>query len=92
MASTVRALCTIKGIDELSAFCLACKASCFSRFRCAGEYASWCGLIPSEHSSGEKEIKGHITKTGNKATRRTLVESAWHYQSCSTKPKQIPNE
>ena len=56
-ASTVRALCTIKGIDELSAFCLACEAGCFSRFRCAGEYASWCGFIPSEHSSGEKEIK-----------------------------------
>lgn len=86
----VRALCTIKGIDEVSAFCLAAEAGCFSRFPTASEYASWCGLIPSEHSSGEREARGGITKTGNGASRRTLVESAWHFASCSAKPKRLP--
>lgn len=91
-APSVRALSTIKGIDEVSAFCLAAEAGLFSRFGSAEEYASWCGLIPSEHSSGEKESTGHITKTGNNASRRILVESAWHFASCSAKPKQIPDE
>lgn len=91
-APTVRVLSTIKGIDEVSAFCLAAEAGLFSRFGSAQEYASWCGLIPSEHSSGEKESTGHITKTGNNASRHTLVESAWHFASCSAKPKQIPDE
>ncbi|MHC4593613.1 MAG: transposase [Planctomycetota bacterium] len=30
-------------------------------------------MIPSESSSGEKEHKGRITKTGNKRARRLLL-------------------
>ena len=48
----------------------------FSRFPMAGSYASWLGLAPSERSSGEKEARGGITKTGNSASRRALVEAA----------------
>lgn len=83
----VEALSCIKGIDAVTAFCLATEAGCFSRFPTAGAYASWLGLAPSEHSSGEKEAKGGITKTGNSASRRALVEAAWHFKSCSPKPK-----
>lgn len=90
-APVVRAVSTIKGIDVASAFCLAAEAGCFSRFGSAGEYASWCGLVPSERSSGERESHGHITKTGNAASRRTLVEAAWHFASCSGGPKRLPD-
>lgn len=86
----VEALSCIKGIDAVTAFCLATEARCFSRFPTAGAYASWLGLAPSEHSSGEKEAKGGITKTGNSASRRALVEAAWHFKSCSPKPKAPP--
>ena len=41
---------------------------------------SFLGLIPSEHSSGEKHRQGGITKTGNQRVRRVLVEAAWHYR------------
>lgn len=58
----------------------------------APEYASWCGLVPSEHSSGEREETGHIAKAGNSASRRTPVESAWHHASCSARPKWLPGE
>ena len=86
----VEALPCIKGIDAVTAFCLATEAGCFSRFPTAGAYASWLGLAPSEHSSGEKEAKGGITKAGNSASRRALVEAAWHFKSCSPKPKAPP--
>lgn len=86
----VEALPCIKGIDAVTAFCLATEAGCFSRFPTAGAYASWLGLAPSEHSSGEKEAKGGIAKTGNSASRRALVEAAWHFKSCSPKPKAPP--
>lgn len=72
------------------AFCPATEAGCFSRFPTAGAYASWLGLAPSEHSSGEKEAKGGITKTGNSASRRALVEAAWRFKSCSPEPKAPP--
>ena len=86
----VEALSCIKGIDAVTAFCLATEAGCFSRFPTAGAYASRLGLAPSEHSSGEKEAEGGITKTGNSASRRALVEAARHSKSCSPRPKAPP--
>ena len=41
---------------------------------------SYLGLVPSEHSSGERYRRGAITKAGNSHARRVLVESAWHYR------------
>ena len=55
----------------------------FSRFRNARSFAAWVGLTPSEHSSGESDRRGAITKAGNKHLRKTLVEAAWHYLTCS---------
>ena len=42
---------------------------------------------PSEHSSGESERRGGITKAGNALARTALIESAWHYSTCSPRPK-----
>lgn len=83
----VEALSLIKGVDTQTAMLLAAEAGSFTRFRSAGAFASWCGLVPSEHSSGETERRGGITKTGNVFARTALVESAWHYASCSPRPK-----
>ena len=41
---------------------------------------AYVGLVPGEHSSGPKRRQGSITKAGNSAARRMLVEAAWHYQ------------
>ena len=41
---------------------------------------SYLGLTPSEYSSGARQRRGPITKTGNSHVRRILVESAWHYR------------
>ena len=40
----------------------------------------FCGLTPSEYSSGQRTWRGQITKTGNSHLRAQLVESAWAYQ------------
>lgn len=83
----VEALSCIKGIDALTAFRLAAEAGSFTRFRSAPAFASWCGLIPSERSSGETERRGGITKAGNRLARTALIESAWHYSRCTPRPK-----
>lgn len=41
---------------------------------------SYCGLVPSEDSTGESRRQGKITKAGNAHLRRILVESAWSYR------------
>ena len=38
---------------------------------------SFCGLTPSEHSSGEHKRLGHITRQGNPVLRKALVQAAW---------------
>ena len=40
----------------------------------------YLGLVPSEHSSGERIVRGSITKTGNAHARRLLTEAAWNYR------------
>ncbi len=35
-------------------------------------------LVPSENSSGPRQRRGAITKTGSAHARRVLVEAAWH--------------
>jgi transposase len=74
----VIALRTFRGIGVLTALCVIAEIGDPRRFRCEEQVASYCGLTPSEHSSGEKVRRGAITKAGNPRLRRLLVESAQH--------------
>ena len=85
----VDSLRCLKGVDTASAADLVFEAGEFSRFRNARSFAAWVGLTPSEHSSGESDRRGAITKAGNKHLRKTLVEAAWHYLTCSGRPKDL---
>jgi transposase len=68
----------LRGIDTMSAFALAAEIGDFARFEKAEGFMSYVGLVPSEHSSGERRRQGSITKAGNAHVRRLLVEAAWH--------------
>ena len=68
----------LRGIDTLTALGLASEIGDFDRFNAAEEFMAFVGLVPSEHSSGEKRRQGSITKVGNSHVRRLLVEAAWH--------------
>lgn len=41
---------------------------------------AYLGLVSSEHSSSGKRRQGGITKAGNGAARRMLIEAAWTYR------------
>jgi transposase len=69
-----------RGIDTLTAICLLAELHDFRRFQTARALMAYVGLVPSEHSTGERTRRGRITKTGNALVRRLLVEAAWHYQ------------
>lgn len=85
----VDSLRCLKGVDTATAADLVFEAGEFSRFRNARSFAAWVGLTPSEHSSGESGRRGAITKAGNKHLRKALVEAAWHYLTCSGRPKDL---
>ena len=87
----VEALRCLKGIEVMTAFAIVVEANIFSRFDTASAFAAWLGLVPSEHSSGESQRKGGITKTGNSHLRKLLIESAWHYVRATSARKANGN-
>ncbi len=79
-AEPVERLSSLRGIATLSAMVLLTEIQDFRRFKRPRELMAYVGLVPSERSSGAKERRGGITKTGNSHARRILVEAAWHYR------------
>ena len=76
----VQALMALRGVQLIAAMTLVAELQDFLRFASARKLMAFVGLVPGEHSSGPKRRQGSITKAGNSAARRMLVEIAWHYQ------------
>ena len=76
----VERLRCFRGIDDLTALTIAAELGDPRRFAAAPRAMAFVGLVPSEHSSGTRQARGAITKTGNAHLRRVLVEAAWHYR------------
>lgn len=80
-ADAVSRLAAYRGITELGALTLASEVCDWRRFPTAGMFMGFCGLVPSEHSSGQRTQRGGITHAGNTHLRTQLIESAWAYKS-----------
>lgn len=80
MRSLVHALMTLRGVDQLTAITLVAELGDCRRFAHPRELMGYLGLVPSEHTSGERRRRGAITKTGNTQVRRVLIEAAWNYR------------
>lgn len=80
-ADPVARLAAYRGITELGALTLAAEVCDWHRFPTAAMFMGFCGLVPSEHSSGQRTQRGGITHAGNTHVRTQLVESAWAYKS-----------
>ncbi|HLW11395.1 MAG TPA: IS110 family transposase [Casimicrobiaceae bacterium] len=78
--SIVAALQALRGIDQISAIGLVAEIGDIGRFAHPRQLMSYLGLVPSEASTGERVIRGSITKTGNAHARRLLTEAAWNYR------------
>jgi transposase len=79
-ADTVHRLAAYRGVTRLGALTLASEVGDWRRFPRASAFMGFCGLVPSEYSSGPVTRRGHITRAGNTHLRAQLVESAWAYQ------------
>lgn len=75
----VRSLMAFRGVKVLTALCVVAELADPRRFQNARQVAAYCGLIPSEHSSGAKIRRGAITRSGNSRLRRLLVETVQHF-------------
>ncbi|HEY1255628.1 MAG TPA: IS110 family transposase [Terracidiphilus sp.] len=81
MQELIRGLQALRGVAHISAVTIASElGNISSRFQSARKLMGYCGVFPSEDSSGKRIRRGGITKCGNAHLRRIVVESAWCYR------------
>jgi transposase len=69
-------LCTMPSVGPVTAAAFVATIDDATRFEGPHQVQAYLGLVPSERSSGEKQHRGRITKTGNGKVRRLLVQVA----------------
>ena len=85
----IEALMALRGVKLLTATTMVAEIGDLKRFASAPQLMAYLGLVPSEHSSGERQRRGGITKTGNSEVRRVLVEAAWTYRFPARKTRTL---
>jgi len=76
-ANHIELLRSIPGIGILTAMIILTEIEAINRFDNFDKFCSFIGLVPTTHSSGEKDIIGEITHRGNNFLRSAIVECAW---------------
>jgi transposase len=76
-------LMTIPGVGAYTALLILAEVGSFDRFPDGAALASYAGLVPSQHQSGDTDRHGSITKQGNANLRWALVEATRnHVRDC----------
>ena len=78
MCPLVRALRTLRGVEQLVGPPLVAELGEPKRLAHRREPMGYLGLVPTEHASGDRHRLGANTKTGNSQARRMLIEAAWN--------------
>lgn len=68
---------SIPGIGPICGMTILTEVEDITRFRNEKQFASYLGLIPTCHSSGDKVVHGEKTFRGNKQIGPMLVEASW---------------
>jgi transposase len=75
----VEALQVLRGYRLINAATLVAEVGDPRRFDSPRQLMAFLGLVSSEHSTGERQRRGAITKTGNRRARKAQIEAAWTY-------------
>ena len=73
----IKRLCHIPGVGPVTSITFVAILGEAKRFSSAKQVRAYLGLVPKEDSSGERKLRGHITKAGNSRVRSLLVEVSW---------------
>jgi transposase len=79
----VQILQSIPGIGLVIGSVIATEIDTINRFGSAAKLASYCGLVPSTHSSGGKTYHGRMINQCNKWLKWAFIEAAWVSVGCS---------
>ena len=73
----LRLLMSVPGVGLIVAATFLLEIGDVSRFSNSDHLASFIGLVPDTHSSGEKDMKTGITNRSNRHVRESLIEASW---------------
>lgn len=80
MAAQLGAVQAFRGVARVTGTTLVAELGDLRRFATPQQLMAYAGLVPSEHSSGTRTVRGRITKTGNRHLRCSVIEAVWHYR------------
>jgi len=74
---SIELLRSIPGIGWIVASHLVARLGDWREIKNVRQIAAFLGLVSTEHSTGEKENRGPITRAGDSRLRNKLIQSAW---------------
>lgn len=86
---TAKLLTSIPGVGAATAFGFVCTIATHTRFSKKKQVASYFGLAPRIHQSGDTNYNGRITKQGDSLMRFLLVEAAHSLLTRTRKPSPL---
>lgn len=75
--TTCQRLMTVPGVGPVTAMRFSATVDDVARFSSAHQLESYLGLVPGEHSSGDRRHVTSITKAGSSEMRWVLVQACW---------------
>ena len=81
--ATCRRLMTVPGVGPVTATRFAATVDDVGRFATAHQLEAYLGLVPGEHSSGERKRLTSITKAGSPKMRWALIQASWVARRCA---------
>lgn len=91
LEKNIHYLRSIPGIGFIIAITILANIGEPNRLNNPRELAGFIGLVPTEHSTGDKISKGSITHLGNGILRSLLIEAAWVTIRKDTRLQQFYN-
>jgi transposase len=77
LSQCIQYLMTIPGIGWIVASQLLARIGDWRELKNVRQLGSFLGLVPTEHSTGERTDRGSITRTGDERLRSKLVQASW---------------
>lgn len=77
LSQCINYLMTIPGIGWIVASQLLARIGDWRQLNNIRQLAGFLGLVPTEHSTGEKIDRGSITRTGDERLRSKLIQASW---------------
>lgn len=82
-------LMTVPGVGPVTAVRFVAALDNVGRFPNAHQLESYLGLVPGEHSSGDRKRMTSITKAGSAKMRWALVQASWSARRCKSQHPMV---